>query len=178
MESKKSQELYLLLNRYDRSNESVQLNSKESESHYPYFYLINWNLRQEKLLQRRIALQSPFRSQYYFSIVDAPVQQYQINFIETLNHISDQNDIIDKFLTNQPSLTRPKKSTEDVSEINDLSEIPFSPPVSETFAIILIKQGKISLAIDIYQKLMLSKPEKRLYFASRISELSKLLNQN
>jgi hypothetical protein len=130
------------------------------------------------LIQRKIALQSPFRSQYYYSILDAPVQQYQINLNETVIHLSEQNDIIDKFLTNQPSLTRPKKSTEDVSEINDLSEIPFSPPISETFAIILIKQGKISLAIDIYTKLMLSKPEKRLYFASQISELSKLLNQN
>jgi hypothetical protein len=178
MESKKSQELYLLLNRYDRSNESVQSGLKECETSYPYFYLLNWNLSQDTLLQRKIALQSPFRSQYYYSIVDAPVQQYQNNLSEPSNHLSDQSDIIDKFLTNQPSLTRLKKSTEDVSEINDLSEIPFSPPISETFAIILIKQGKISLAIDIYTKLMLSKPEKRLYFASQISELSKLLNQN
>jgi hypothetical protein len=178
MESKKSQELYLLLNRYDRSNESVQSGLKECETSYPYFYLLNWNLSQDTLLQRKIALQSPFRTQYYYSILDAPVQQYQINLNETVIHLSEQNDIIDKFLTNQPSLTRPKKSTEDVSEINDLSEIPFSPPISETFAIILIKQGKISLAIDIYTKLMLSKPEKRLYFASQISELSKLLNQN
>ncbi len=178
MESKKSQELYLLLNRYDRSNESVQSGLKECETSYPYFYLLNWNLSQDNLLQRKTALQSPFRSQYYYSILDAPVQQYQINLNGTVNQLSAQNDIIDKFLTNQPSLTRPKKSTEDVSEINDLSEIPFSPPISETFAIILIKQGKISLAIDIYQKLMLSKPEKRVYFASQISELSKLLNQN
>lgn len=178
MESKKSQELYLLLNRYDRSNESIQSNIKECESSYPYFYLLNWNLTQDTLLQRKIALQSPFRSQYYYSIVDAPVHQYQVNLNEFTNHIDDQNNIIDKFLTNQPSLTRLKKSADDVSEVNDLSEIPFSPPISETFAIILIKQGKISLAIDIYTKLMLSKPEKRLYFASQISELSKLLNQN
>ncbi len=178
MESKKSQELYLLLNRYDRTNESIQSNLKECASNYPYFYLLNWNFRLDTLHQRKIALQSLFRSQYYFSIVDAPVHQYQVNLNESTNYLSDQNKIIDEFLTNSPSLTRLKKSADDVSEINDLSEIPFSPPISETFAIILIKQGKISLAIDIYTKLMLSKPEKRLYFASQISELSKLLNQN
>ncbi|MCF0070415.1 hypothetical protein LZD49_08020 [Dyadobacter sp. CY261] len=42
---------------------------------------------------------------------------------------------------------------------------------TEAFANILIRQGKIEKAIDVYQKLILKKPEKRNYFAKKLSEL-------
>jgi hypothetical protein len=41
---------------------------------------------------------------------------------------------------------------------------------------ILEKQGKYQQAIEVYQKLSLSKPEKSHYFATRISELSLKIN--
>jgi hypothetical protein len=40
----------------------------------------------------------------------------------------------------------------------------------------LEKQGKYDLAIKIYEKLSLAKPEKRLYFATRISEIALKIN--
>jgi hypothetical protein len=42
---------------------------------------------------------------------------------------------------------------------------------TEAFAKILVRQGKTDKAIDIYQKLILKKPEKRDYFAKKLSEL-------
>jgi hypothetical protein len=44
-------------------------------------------------------------------------------------------------------------------------------------AILLTKQGKYLQAIELYEKLSLIKPEKRLYFASRISELQNILTE-
>lgn len=45
--------------------------------------------------------------------------------------------------------------------------------MTETMADVLIKQGKLSQAIDLYRKLSLLHPEKSVYFASRIDELKK-----
>lgn len=42
---------------------------------------------------------------------------------------------------------------------------------TEAFARILLRQGKIEKAIDVYQKLILKNPEKRNYFAKKLSEL-------
>ncbi len=52
------------------------------------------------------------------------------------------------------------------SESNQLTEV-----ITETMADVLIKQGKLSQAIDLYRKLSLLYPEKSVYFASRIDEL-------
>ena len=177
METNKTQELYLLLYKHNRKNIDSQNIISDYVKKYPYFFLLNWNLQLDSITQRKIALQSPFRLHYHQSIVDAPLA-FTENHAKKKVSFENQNEIVDQFLTNQPTLSRNKKNSTDNSDIADLSETPYSPPVSETFAIILVKQGKISLAIDIYTKLMLSKPEKRLYFASRISELTILLNQD
>ncbi len=52
------------------------------------------------------------------------------------------------------------------TESNQQTEV-----LTETMADVLIKQGKISQAIDLYRKLSLLHPEKSVYFASRIEEL-------
>ena len=179
METNKSQELYLLLYKHNRNNLNGQNLISDFDKQYPYFFLLNWNSQRDSATQRKVALQSPFRSEYYYSIIDAPLSTYTKSETSKLLSFENQGDIVDQFLTNQPTLSRGKKnSPEQLEEIADLSDVPFSPPVSETFAYILVQQGKISLAIDIYTKLMLSKPEKRLYFASRISELNILLNKD
>ena len=51
-------------------------------------------------------------------------------------------------------------------ESNQQTEI-----LTETMADVLIKQGKLSSAIELYRKLSLLHPEKSAYFASRIDEL-------
>ena len=77
-----------------------------------------------------------------------------------------------------PTITKIKKGSNE-SELNedvDFSEVTYHPPTTESYAIILEKQGKYDLAIKVYEKLSLAKPEKRLYFASRISEIAFKIN--
>ena len=77
-----------------------------------------------------------------------------------------------------PTITKVKKNTTDNEVIDDVdfSEVSFQAPTTESYAIILEKQGKYDLAIKIYEKLSLAKPEKRLYFATRISEIALKIN--
>jgi hypothetical protein len=88
-----------------------------------------------------------------------------------------QESIIDQFIRNQPSLSKPKRIQEEEDEFENLATLEFTLPVSETIAILLTKQGKYLQAIELYDKLSLIKPEKRLYFATCIRELKNLLKE-
>ena len=85
-------------------------------------------------------------------------------------------DLIDKFLTEQPKIDRKK-----VPEIEgDLSE-PSTKEieiVTEKMAEIYVMQGLYEKAIATYEKLILKKPEKNSYFAQKIKELKDKLAQN
>ncbi|MHA8073200.1 hypothetical protein ACRZ9O_01575 [Aquirufa sp. HETE-40SA] len=170
-----AQKLWFLLNKIDRSDQS-ELN--QDKLIYPYYYLLHWNERYSILKQQRIALQSSRRKLYFQSIYDIqgeldettdPVPAEEIKALQVA--------LIDQFILNQPTLAKPKRSDLEDSPQEDLSVIEFSLPVSETVAILLTKQGKYLQAIELYEKLSLIKPEKRLYFASRISELQNLLTE-
>ena len=63
--------------------------------------------------------------------------------------------------------------TKDISE-NSLRES--EALMTETLAIIHIKQQNYEKAITIFEKLSLKYPEKNTYFASRIEELERLIN--
>lgn len=63
-------------------------------------------------------------------------------------------------------------ATEEKAVVNMATESNQQTEVlTETMADVLIKQGKLSQAIDLYRKLSLLHPEKSVYFASRIEEL-------
>jgi len=86
-------------------------------------------------------------------------------------------DLIDKFIREEPKITRPK--TEFFNPINMAKQsvaedITF---VSETLAKIYVLQGNYLKALDAYENLRLKYPEKRLYFAAQIKNLRKLINQ-
>jgi hypothetical protein len=63
--------------------------------------------------------------------------------------------------------TREQAVVSIATESNQPTEV-----MTETMADVLIKQGKLSQAIDLYRKLSLLHPEKSVYFASRIKELN------
>jgi hypothetical protein len=175
MDSSKAQKLWFLLNKIDRFDQSDLSQDKVA---FPYFYLLQWNERFSVLKQQRIALLSTLRKQYFQSVYDIEEESQELVISKPAEEIKAlQESIIDQFIQNQPSLSKPKKSREDDEPIKDLAAVEFSLPVSETIAILLTKQGKYLQAIELYEKLSLIKPEKRVYFASRIEELQKILTE-
>ncbi len=87
-----------------------------------------------------------------------------------------QQEIIEAFIKNDPRIGPIRPKIQDEIEPVDLSVRAKSVPVdglaTESFAKILVKQGKIDKAIGIYEKLMLKNPEKKDYFAKKIEELN------
>lgn len=86
-----------------------------------------------------------------------------------------QIDLIDSFIKNEPRIAPIKNQPEEAAEQEDLTTR--SKPaginlVTESFAKILERQGKTDKAIDIYKKLMVKNPEKKAYFAAKISGLT------
>jgi hypothetical protein len=86
------------------------------------------------------------------------------------------NNIIDKFIKEEPQIRAPapnkvdtenkaKKSSEDTNEV-----------VSETLAKIYVEQMLYHKALDVYKKLSLKFPEKSAYFASQIKYLELKVN--
>lgn len=83
-------------------------------------------------------------------------------FEETLKQETSYAKGLDSFIEEQ------KKKKENVKKSSVGSTI-----VSETYADLLIKQGKIDKAIETFRQLILKYPEKNSYFADRIEKLKK-----
>lgn len=83
-------------------------------------------------------------------------------------------DLIDKFIREEPSISRPEKVAFFDPDVAAL-ESSFEPGtfVTETLAKIYRDQGNIQKAIEIYKLLSLNIPEKSTYFAALIKELEK-----
>lgn len=85
--------------------------------------------------------------------------------------------LIDKFLRSQPRIKNAQRPAPTDSPQADLSVRSTSATpslASESLAKIMVKQGKIGRAIEIYEQLMQRQPEKKAYFAAQID----LLNQH
>jgi tetratricopeptide (TPR) repeat protein len=92
------------------------------------------------------------------------------------NERRKQQEIIENFIKNDPRIGPIRvKGEEAEKEPVDLSSrakvLPTDGLATESFAKILIRQGKLDKAIDIYEKLMLKNPKKNDYFAEKIAEL-------
>ncbi len=83
-----------------------------------------------------------------------------------------KEDLINKFIKEQPSISRPRADFFDPVKVAKSSQQEQEGRVSETLARIHIQQGNIEKAIEIYHKLSLNFPEKSPYFASQIKKIS------
>ena len=90
-----------------------------------------------------------------------------------------QLDLIESFIKKEPRISPVRSKPGEPVELEDLTKR--NKPVggglvTESFAKILLKQGKTDKAREIYQQLMLKNPDKKAYFATKISELEEATN--
>ena len=85
-----------------------------------------------------------------------------------------RKELIDKFILENPSISRPKAEFYNPISVAQNSIIDQENIVSETLAKIYEKQGYIDKAISIYEKLSLKYPEKSRYFAAQIEQIEKV----
>lgn len=81
-----------------------------------------------------------------------------------------KSEIIEKFIQNNPSISRPKGDFFNPVTSAQQSIVDQENIVSETLAGIYLKQGHFEKAITVYEKLSLKYPEKSSYFAALIDE--------
>lgn len=85
-----------------------------------------------------------------------------------------QLDLIENFIKNEPRISPVRSKPGEQPEQEDLAKRGFGSGgmiVTEAFAKILLKQGKVDKAVEVYEKLSLKNPEKKAYFAAKIAEL-------
>jgi tetratricopeptide (TPR) repeat protein len=88
----------------------------------------------------------------------------------------EQIEIIEQFIKTQPTIKGKIAVEEMTIQKDDLSEkslIYNENIISETLALILIKQGKKEKAIEVLKKLIWKFPQKKTYFAAQIEDLKK-----
>ncbi|RVU26731.1 hypothetical protein EOJ36_01680 [Sandaracinomonas limnophila] len=175
----KAKQLWFLLNKIDRNKPEVFQEFTIDKEEYPFFYLLNWNEQPTDEIKRKVALQSLNRFQLRKSLQDS----YKIEFSkEEANEIAipkvNQSELIDLFLENLPVISKLKKNEIVIEEPEiDLAKQNFDFPVSETFAKILLKQGKFELALEVFKQLSLKFPEKKVYFADLIEQVEQKINK-
>ncbi len=95
--------------------------------------------------------------------------------VKTLELPQTTSGIIERFLANEPTISRPKSEFFSPSKVAKQSITYDDGLVSETLAEIYVKQGNLPMALKAYRTLHLQNPEKMTYFASRIKEISRLM---
>lgn len=89
-----------------------------------------------------------------------------------------RKELIDKFIAENPSISKPKAEFYNPISVAQNSIIDKGDIVSETLAKIYFKQGYFEKAIAIYEKLSLNNPEKSIYFAAQIEMIKESQTNN
>jgi hypothetical protein len=87
------------------------------------------------------------------------------------NQAFDIDGIISRFITESPSISRPKAEFFNPANMAKLSVEEHEDLVTETLARINLKQGNYKKAIRMYEKLCLKFPEKMPYFVDLIQKI-------
>jgi len=102
-------------------------------------------------------------------IRDIESKKQQVKKAENQKHkVKSKLEIIDEFIENSPSISRPKTTFYDPVDVAKQSVVDQENIVSETLAKIYMDQGYTEKALHIYEKLILKFPQKSTYFAGLI----------
>ena len=97
---------------------------------------------------------------------------------ETPQKKMSRKELIDKFIAENPSISKPKAEFYNPISVAQNSITDKGDIVSETLAKIYEKQGYFDKAIAIYEKLSLNNPEKSVYFAAQIEQIKESQTNN
>ncbi|MXV49431.1 hypothetical protein GS399_00485 [Pedobacter sp. HMF7647] len=121
----------------------------------------------QQIIENIFHLQEPHLTE------DSPENNTQTVQFETKHK---EQAIIEKFITEEPQIKPPKPEKIDTENKARKSSEDSGDIISETLAQIYTDQMLYHKAIDTYKKLSLKFPEKKPYFADRISEIEKKIN--
>lgn len=111
-------------------------------------------------------------------IIGLVSQEAGLSASERTEEQKRQQKIIQGFIKSNPRMASIKlENAIEATPIDLTGRVAYEGQGSvetEAFAKILVRQGKIEKAMDIYQKLILKKPEKKNYFAKKLSDLHQL----
>lgn len=93
--------------------------------------------------------------------------------VETVQEADKKIALIDKFIENKPTVSRPKSEFFNAYEAAKKSEMLPEALVTETLARVYLDQGNFNGALRIYEKLQLKNPLKSAYFANLIEKIKK-----
>lgn len=108
---------------------------------------------------------------------DAGIENNQIaeeikeSIARPVSNVHDFENILDKFIRENPSISRPKAEFYNPVNVAKQSVEEDEDLVTETLANIYYKQGHYKKAIRTYEKLCLIYPHKMAYFASLIQKI-------
>jgi hypothetical protein len=151
------------------TNETIQTN-----------FVLNTTKEEEKKVETEFDLKQPHSFTDWLkhaSHEDSKAEEAAKNDDKEKTGTLSAFDLIDKFIKEEPKLTRPKAefyNPVNMAKQSVADDITF---VSETLAKIYVLQGNYAKALNAYENLRLKYPEKRLYFATQIKNLRKLINQ-
>lgn len=111
---------------------------------------------------RLIKEEKPIEDEIIKPVVEAPVNK---------NKAFDSDSIIEKFIKESPSISRPKAEFFNPVNMAKISIEEDDDLATETLAKIYTKQGNYKKAIRIYEKLCLKFPDKMPYFVALIQKI-------
>lgn len=104
-----------------------------------------------------------------------PEKQPETNLQTKKPSKEEIDDLLDRFISKNPSISRKKTEFFNAENMARKSESFHAEVVSETLAALFYKQGLLHQSLEIYEKLMLQNPDKKEIFAARINSIKEEL---